>query len=134
MNILGQFIRFAGIGGISTALQYLILVLLVTLLDIHPVTASTTGYILSALLNYQLNRVYTFRSDAAHLHALPRFFAIALVGLLLNAAVLGFMVSVIQIHYIAGQIVATAVTLVWNFIANRTWTFADVKADPETTK
>lgn len=134
MNFLGQFIRFAGIGGICTALQYLILILLVTLLDVHPVTASTTGYILSALLNYQLNRVYTFRSGAAHLHALPRFFAIVLVGLLLNAAVLGFMVSILGIHYIAGQIIATAVTLVWNFIANRSWTFAEAKVDSESTK
>jgi len=134
MNILGQFIRFAGIGGVCTALQYLILVLIVTLLDIHPVTASTAGYILSALLNYWLNRVYTFRSEAAHLHALPRFFAIVLVGLFLNAAVLGFMVSVLNMHYIPGQIIATAVTLFWNFIANRAWTFAEAKADPEITK
>jgi len=134
MSILGQFIRFAGIGGVCTALQYLILVLLVTFLDIHPVMASTAGYLLSALLNYQLNRVYTFRSEAAHLHALPRFFAIASVGLLLNAAVLGFMVSMLGLHYMLGQIIATAVTLVWNFLANRTWTFAEAKSDPEATK
>lgn len=134
VNILGQFIRFAGIGGVCTVLQYLILVLLVTLFDTHPVTASTTGYILSALLNYQLNRVYTFRSEAAHLHALPRFFAVALVGLLLNAAVLWFMVAIIiNAHYLFGQIVATSVTLSWNFLANRTWTFAETKT-VETTK
>lgn len=134
MSVLGQFIRFAGVGGMCTGLQYLILVLLVTFLDIHPVAASTAGYILSALLNYQLNRVYTFRSGAAHLHALPRFFAIALVGLVLNAAVLGFMVSVLGLFYMLGQIVATVVTLFWNFIANRTWTFAKEKSDLEITK
>lgn len=134
MSVLGQFTRFAGVGGICTGLQYLILVLLVTLLDIHPVTASTAGYILSALLNYQLNRVYTFQSKAAHLHALPRFFAIALVGLVLNAAVLWFMVSVFSLYYMLGQVVATIVTLVWNFIANRNWTFAKEKSGLEITK
>lgn len=134
MSILGQFIRFAGIGGVCTALQYLILVLLVTFLHVHPVLASTAGYLLSALLNYQLNRIYTFQSEAAHLHAFPRFFAIALVGLLLNAAVLGFMVSILSLHYMFGQIIATAVTLVWNFLANRTWTFAEAKSAPEATK
>lgn len=134
MSVLGQFIRFAGVGGVCTGLQYLILMLLVALLDIHPVIASSAGYVLSALLNYQLNRVYTFQSGAAHLHALPRFFAIALVGLVLNAAVLGFMVSVFNLYYMLGQVVATAVTLVWNFIANRTWTFAKAKSDLETSK
>lgn len=134
MSIFPQFIRFAGIGGVCTALQYLILLLLVTFLDIHPVMASTAGYLVSALLNYQLNRVYTFKSEAAHLHALPRFFAIALVGLILNAVVLGFMVSGLGLHYILGQIIATAVTLVWNFLANRTWTFAETQSDPETQK
>lgn len=134
MSTLGQLIRFAGIGGVCTALQYLILVLLVSFLDIHPLIASTAGYLLSALLNYQLNRVYTFQSEAAHRHALPRFFAIALVGLILNAVVLGFMVSGLGSHYMLGQIIATVVTLGWNFLANRTWTFAQAKSDPEVTK
>lgn len=134
VNFLGQFIRFAGIGGVCTALQYLILILLVKLFDVYPVTASTIGYIISALLNYQLNRVYTFLSDAGHSYALPRFFAIAFAGLLLNAAVLGCMHSFLGMHYILSQIVATAITLIWNFIANRTWTFSETKVNPETSK
>lgn len=129
MSLLGQFVRFAGIGGLCTALQYLILVALVVHLRVHPVVASTAGYIGSALLNYQLNRVYTFRSDARHLRALPRFAVISTVGLLLNATVLGLLNSGLKVHYLWAQVVATVIILIWNFLANRCWTFADSEVE-----
>jgi putative flippase GtrA len=122
-----SFLRFAGVGGVCTLLQYLTLVVLVNVFALAAVIASTIGFIVSAMLNYYLNHVYTFRSDAPHQRALPRFGAIAGVGVLLNAAVVAVLHSRMSVHYLLAQVAATFVTLIWNFMAHRTWTFTRAK-------
>ncbi len=45
------------------------------------------------------------------------------VGLGLNAGVMELAVEVIGSHYLMGQVVATALVLIWNFIVNKMWSF-----------
>lgn len=123
MSIYKQLIRFLGIGGVCTLLQYLILILLVSLFYIDPVVSSTIGYLTSSVFNYFLNKIYTFKSTVGHRKAAPRFIVIMASGLLLNAFSLGIANSYFGLHYLVAQIFATIVTLGWNFSANRAWTF-----------
>jgi putative flippase GtrA len=118
-----QFIRYAGAGAVGTAVHYVILIALVQLAGAGSVAASTAGAIMGALVNYALNRRYTFASRREHRHALPRFFAVAGAGVLLNAAVLAVLVAAIPVHYLALQLVATGTVLGAGFAANRRWTF-----------
>jgi putative flippase GtrA len=120
---LGRFARFAVVGGTATATHYLVLVTLVSWSDVRPLTASLVGYVLSALLNYQLNHSFTFRSQRSHAFALPRFLCIALLGLILNGLLVWLTNEVLGAHYLVAQITATAVVLLWNYHANRRWTF-----------
>jgi putative flippase GtrA len=79
--------------------------------------------VISALLNYYLNHRLTFRSKELHRAALPRFAAIAAVGLGINALLLWVLSERGRFPYLAAQVLATAVVLVWNFGANKKWTF-----------
>lgn len=121
--MLRQFIRYAAAGAVGTAVQYAILVGLVEALRLHPVAASTAGAMAGALTNYGLNHRYTFGSEAPHAHALPRFAAIAIAGLALNAAVVAALVSAAQANYVAAQVAATVAVLSFTFFGNRRWTF-----------
>jgi putative flippase GtrA len=118
-----QFIRYAGVGAIGTAVQYLTLIGLVHAAGANAVAASTAGFVLGALVNYALNHQFTFASERAHRVALPRFFAVAGVGLLLNALVMAGMLAVPPLHYLVAQVVATGVVLMTGFLLNRRWTF-----------
>jgi putative flippase GtrA len=118
-----QFQKFVLVGGLATATQYAVLVAMVRLLGANPVFASSCGYVISALLNYYLNYRLTFRSVQSHRRALPRFGAIAVVGLLINSTIVWALSEHGPLPYLAAQIVATAVVLLWNFGANRKWTF-----------
>ena len=118
-----QFIRYAGVGAIGTAVHYGILIALVQSAGANAVVASTAGFVVGAFVNYALNRQFTFPSERAHRVALPRFFAVAGAGLLLNALVMAAMLAVLPLHYLLAQIVATGVVLVTGFVANRRWTF-----------
>jgi putative flippase GtrA len=118
-----QFLRYAGAGAAGTALHYAILVALVQLAGIGAVVALTVGAIGGALVNYRLNHQFTFASDKAHAHALPRFAVVAIAGIALNAVALAALLAFVTSHYLVAQVAATGIVLVAGFLANRAWTF-----------
>jgi putative flippase GtrA len=121
--MLRQFLRYGVVGVAGTALQYAILILLVHSTPLPAVAASTAGAIAGALLNYAFNHRWAFASTRSHDHALPRFAAVALAGIALNAIVMATMLEFPGAHYLVAQTVATGVVLIAGFLANRTWTF-----------
>ena len=119
---LGQFGRFAVVGGIATSIHYAVLLALVQLAGFNPVWASAIGYAASAVVNYFLNYRYTFGSRSSHGPAALKFATVAGLGLLLNSLVMGGLVR-LDAHYLAAQIAATGAVLLWNFFGARYWTF-----------
>src|SRR5690242_10553311 len=101
-----QFVRYAGAGAIGTAVQYLALVALVHAQWTGAVAASTAGAVLGALVNYVLNYRFTFASGRTHAHALPRFAAVAALGIGINALVVALLIHA-GAHYLVAQVVAT---------------------------
>jgi putative flippase GtrA len=131
MSIARQFATFSAIGAAATALHYLILIILVQSGAADVITASSIGFALSAAANYALNRQLTFSSQRAHAEALPRFAAVACIGLGLNAALVWLFHAPLGLHYLLAQIAATGGTLLWNFVLNRIWTFPGSGAKSE---
>lgn len=117
------FLRYAGAGAIGTAAQFAILIALVRLAGAHAVTASTVGAVAGAMINYAVNYRYTFESRAPHARAVPRFAAIALAGIGLNAVVIAAALGILDANLILAQVVATGAVLGFTYVANRAWTF-----------
>jgi putative flippase GtrA len=118
-----QFIDFAAVGAVGTAAHFAVLIMLVQSAGWPPAIATTAGFLVGAAVNYGLNYHLTFQSHARHAVALPRFLAIALASMLLNVAIVWLLVHWQTLHYLLGQVVATSVVLVVNFVANRALTF-----------
>lgn len=123
MAIAGRFLRFLLVGGFATGVHYAVLVSAVRLLGWDPVPAAAAGFIVGAVVNYLLNRSFTFGSDAPHAVAVPRFASIAFAGLLLTVALVHVGTDVFGWHYLVAQALATGVVLLWNFVGNAFWTF-----------
>lgn len=136
-GLLGQFVRFTGVGAIGTGAHYVALFALLGT-GAHPTAATTVGAVIGALVNYALNYRYTFNSRRRHRDTLWRFLVLAAVGLALNAGIMhGLLALAAHAGAIADpahpsawvvlliQIVATGVVLLWNFAGNRWWTFAE---------
>ena len=125
MKTSQQFIIYAGIGAIGTIGHYATLILLVQAIHTNPVIATTIGFIVGALINYVLNYRITFNSNKRHRETLTKFFSVATLGAIINAAIMSAGITMFDIHYLLIQVVATCIVLVLNFIANKYWTFAD---------
>jgi len=123
MVLASQFSKFLLVGGFSTLLQYLILAFLVHTAGTDPVVASSIGYVLSALVNYDLNYRLTFRSRVPYFGGMVRFALVHAMGFLLNGTIMATGTKVLGLHYLVAQVAATVVVLFWNFFANRRWTF-----------
>lgn len=121
--MLKQLVRFLGVGTIATLLQYLILIALVEFLGISAVAASATGFAISAVFNYSANYYFTFASQEKHRVAGLKFALVASLGLVLNTLSMYLLVDLFALQYLIAQILSTGLVLVWNFFANRHWTY-----------
>jgi len=119
------FSSFLVVGMVCTAMQYLILVLLVQLASMDATIASSIGFAVGAVLNYALNYRFTYKATTSHATSIPRFAAVALAGLGLNAAIMYVGVEAAELHYAVAQVLATGIVLFWNFLANLKWSFSD---------
>lgn len=118
-----EAVRFLLAGTFATALHYLLLIALVEISPLAPVTASLISYALAALGNYLLNYYLTFSCQIAHQAALPRFVWVATMGFGANGVIMYLGTDTLTLHYLPVQLVATAVVLVWNYLAHTLWTY-----------
>ena len=120
-----QFFWYIVAGGIATAVHYAVLIALVDLSGFAAAPSATVGALCGAAVSYLLNRRMTFaNSGAGHGQALPRFLAIALLGALLNGALVWLGAQHFGWHYLLAQALATVLVMGLTFRLNRLWTFA----------
>lgn len=120
---VSQFVRFVWVGLIATVIHFAILWFAMNVIGVHLIAATCAGFIVAAIASYFLNYTYTYQSTANHYGALPKFIAIAGFGGVLNLFCVYITAIELSIHYLVAQVIATAVVTLWNFLANRAWTF-----------
>ncbi len=124
--MIDQLIRFTLVGGIGTAAHYAVLILLVSGLGINPVIGSTAGFLVGMIVNYSLNRRFTFASQRSHGQAFWRFGTVAFIGIVINTTIMTLLTLDLTFHYLVAQVIATILTLLWNFLGSRYWVFKEI--------
>lgn len=126
-----RFALFIGIGGLSTMIQFLLLILFVESRLLPEVSASVSGYILSSFFNYWANYRYTFNSRSNHRETYPKFVVAVAIGLSANTALFAaflflfdhYLPLPLVEHYLVAQTLATGVTVVLNFCVHKFWIY-----------
>ena len=124
-KVINQFLWFSGVGIVGTLAHYVILIGLVEIISTKAILASVTGFIVGALVNYFLNYYITFKSTKSHHEAIIKFFAVAVIGLILNTLIMALATEVFALYYLLAQVISTGLVLLWNFTGNRLWTFLE---------
>ncbi len=118
------FGRYLLVGLLGTAVHYALLIALVELAGAAAAPSAAFGAACGALAAYAGNRRYTFAGGAAHGQALPRFLAVAAFGAAANGAIVWAGMQILDMHYLAAQVVATSIVVWCGFVANCRWSFA----------
>ena len=118
-----RFFKYAAVGAVATAVHYAILVGLVEAGALAPPRAAALGAWVGAQVAFAGNAAFTFRGAGATPASWLRFQITALIGAVLNFALVAGGVRV-GLHYLLAQVVATSINLVVTFEINRRWSFA----------
>jgi len=121
MTAIGRYLL---VGLLATAIHYALLIALVELAGAAAAPSAAFGAACGALAAYAGNRRYTFAGGAAHGQALPRFLAVAAFGAATSGAIVWAGTQVLDMHYLAAQVVATSIVVWCGFVLNRRWSFA----------
>lgn len=78
-----EIMRFVMTGGLATLSHWLTMALLI-LAGMLPSLATAIGALVGAVVNYLMQKAYTFRSSRSHRVALPRYVAACIVLWLAN--------------------------------------------------
>ncbi len=123
VKCLAQFLAFALVGAVGTALHYAVMFACVAALAWPGEAATALGAVCGAGLNYALNYRFTFRSNASHRATASKFMVVAAAAAALNAGAVGLLTRSFAVELWPAQVAATGVLLVGGFLANRAWTF-----------
>ena len=128
-----QFMKYSAVGAMGTSLHYLTLFALASGMGMEPFPASIVGSVIGAATNYVLNYRFTFASTKRHQLAVPRFLAVSVFSIGLNAALMKAALEWLGVHYLVAQLISTAICLFTNFALNKVWTFSEAQVSGSTT-
>jgi len=120
--VVRDFLRFAMVGALATAVHYSVLIAMTELGHIGPVPATICGFFAGALVSYILNRRYTFATKPEFSKGLAKYLLVIAIGAVINAGIVAAFVGS-GVHYMIGQVIATGIVLIWNFGAARAFVF-----------
>ncbi len=118
-----QFIRFAVVGGICTAVNYVIFIALINFTGIHYLAASTIGFLTGLVTGFYINKNWTFSRDEANKSYFIKYLLLYSFSLAVNLLILNFLVENYQVSEIFAQVVATGTTVLSNFFGSKMLVF-----------
>lgn len=123
-DFLVKFIRFGTVGLTGVGVDFGVTWLLKEKARFNKYLANACGFLVAASSNYYLNRIWTFHSNNPDIATeYSSFLFVSLIGLLINSAVLWFLVSKLKWKFYFSKLFAIGVATLWNFFANLLFTF-----------
>jgi dolichyl-phosphate beta-glucosyltransferase len=122
------FIKYCIVGVSGTIIDILSLYILIEFVNLELIPATITAFTLAVINNFIWNKIWTFQNKSKKYHKqFIKFLLVSYIGLLLTVTFMHFFVNVLKIWYIYAKILTSLIVLIWNFFANKHWTFVDDK-------
>jgi putative flippase GtrA len=123
-DLLIKFLKFGVVGASGVVVDLGITWLCREQLRLNQYLANSLGFTCAVISNYFLNRIWTFNSaDPSIALQFSKFLLAALIGLVINNAIIYWLNERNRYNFYLSKLVATAIVTLWNFWANYTFTF-----------
>ena len=116
-----DFIRFIIVGGSGFIINTIILTLLYRVGHLPLVVSQLIGAETALISNFTLHNIWTYKNslgNSSWLRKLIIFHGSSWSGILITTSILLALVNYLHINYLIGLVVASAITMLWNY----TWT------------
>ena len=117
-----SLIRFVTVGAVSLSTNTAALYVLHGVLGIWLPVAAALSFAVSFVVNFGLNRMWTFDSDGAMFGHLWRYLSLVLLNLGLNALLVPSL-TWLGLPYLISQVVTTTSLSMMNYLVSRRWIF-----------
>jgi putative flippase GtrA len=121
--LIAQFVKFGVVGVSNTLLSLAVYAVLVNGFGMWYLGASAIGYAVGMVNGFVWNRSWTFRGHVGDALTPLRWCVVQGFGLAANLGLVFVFVHNAGLGKLLGQVCATAIVVVFTFIANRAWTF-----------
>ena len=134
-----KFLKFGVVGASGAVIDFGLTAFCKGILGIPELLANAIGFTLAATSNYYLNRIWTWKSKSKDVGVeYAKFFFVSLIGLGLNSLIVfllkdvsivpRFVNTTLDWDFWVAKIIATAIVMVWNFMANNFFYFRKKKS------
>lgn len=129
--LIRQFSKFAVVGFLGTLIDFGLLNLFVKIFRLGVYYSATLSFIAAVFNNFFLNKHWTFKNDVSDKKTKDQFWQfllVSLIGLGLNLLIMYLIMDIFglgQDRYNWAKAGAVIVVLIWNFWANKLWTFKE---------
>jgi putative flippase GtrA len=123
-----QLVRYLFVGGVAFLVDLGVLVGLTEGAGLHYLVSAAVGFAAGVATNYTLSIVWVFRDRVIQnrLAEFLLFVFLGVVGLGINELTLYLLTGLAGLHYAASKVVATGITLAWNFASRKLLLFTPV--------
>ena len=122
-SLLAQrWLRFCIVGGMATLAYFMLGLLFVKLLHLPLLFGNALAFGLAFIVSYLGQSLFTFETSAGHAQMLPRYAATQAFGLLLNSAIVWFIVRLGAAYELA-MLVATLLVPIVVYMICKYWVF-----------
>jgi putative flippase GtrA len=111
-----QFVRYLIVGGSSFLLEYGLFFILLQHYKIHYLIANSVVYSSVSLINFMLNRTWTFRSQKKVSLQLMLYLGLIGFNFFASNLVLYFFSDFMQISPLIAKIIVMGMVVCWNFV------------------
>lgn len=119
-----RWIRFGIMGAIATVTYYLLGIFFVPVLGLPLLAGNTLAFVISFIISYLGHLKWTFRSQAAHMAALPRFAATQGIALVFNSIIVEGC-NRASIPYEISMLIAISAVPVITYLILKFWVFRE---------
>ena len=114
-------LRYFVFGSLAALSRLVALAALVEIGGVQKIVASVASFYVSVLINYFLQKRFTFNSSESNWSALPKFLAVSMVGACINVAIFAVLLQIV--HYLVAQVIASLLVFMFNYSVSRMFIF-----------
>ena len=114
-----QLFLYLIVGGLATLVEWAAFFALNTICALHYVPATALAFVLSTAANWLFGRLILFRASKSTASEILKIYAVSVIGLLLNLAIMFFAVEKLHFSEMIAKIGATGIVFAWNFLIRK---------------